>query len=162
MTHSILVAMGMLLASALPAFATLPAEPEYGAVARGFFSAHGRFGNFYGLEARLLRSGPAFFGLSGFGGPVLNAPRSALGYGGVVAGLGGALPGGWHLASRLWLGGGGGLLEAQRIGALSVEPSVSIGARFSERGVGSLSLGYLHMVGVSNMSGLVIGFRADL
>lgn len=162
MTHSFLAAMGLLLVSALPAFATLPVEPEYGAVARGFFSAHGRFGNFYGMEARLLRSGPAFVGISGFGGPVLNAPRSALGYGGLVAGLGGMLPGGCHLATRLWVGGGGGLLEAQRIGALSLEPSVSIGTRFSERGVGSFSLGYLHMLGVSNMNGLVIGFRADL
>jgi hypothetical protein len=156
-----LTAMGMLLALCPPALAMPAATMEFGAVARGFFSAHGRFGNFYGMETRLMRSGPIFLGVSGFGGPVLNAPRSGLGFGGGVAGAETTL-GPFHLAPRLWVGGGGGVLEGQRIGALSLEPSLSIGGKLSETVTGSFSLGYLHMIGVQDLRGLVIAFRADL
>lgn len=150
------------LVLALTATATPASALEFGAVARGFFTAHGRFGNFYGVETRLWQSGPAFLGVSGFGGPVLNALPSALGYGGVVAGVRGTMPGGLHLASRLWAGGGGGRLEGQRLGALALEPSVSLGFPVSEHVMGSFSLGYLHMLGIENLNGLVIAFRADL
>lgn len=150
------------LALALMATAAPAATLEYGAVARGFFTAHGRFGNFYGVETRLLRSGPAFLGLSGFGGPVLNAPRSALGYGGVLAGVEVELPLGLLVTSRLWLGGGGGSLEDQRLAAFSLEPSVSIGLPIAERVRGSLSFGTLTMLGVENLNGLVIAFRAEM
>lgn len=78
--------LSLLLALLLPAPMAHATPLEIGAVARGFFTAHGRFGNFYGVESRLVRSGPLFLGVSGFGGPVLNAPRSALGYGGALAG----------------------------------------------------------------------------
>lgn len=157
-----LLAASLLLVLAVTATATPAAALEFGAVARGFFTAHGRFGNFYGVETRLLQSGPVFLGVSGFGGPVLNAPRSALGYGGLVAGVGGKPLGGVHLATRVWAGGGGGTLEGQRLGAFSVEPSVSIGLPLSDNVTGSFSLGYLSMLGIENLSGLVISFRADM
>lgn len=150
------------LVLAVTATATPAVALEHGVVTRGYFTAHGRFGNFYGAEARLLRNGPAFLGVSGFGGPVLNAPRSALGYGGVVAGVGSPVLGGMHVASRLWVGGGGGLLEGQRLIALSFEPSVSLGFPVSEQVTGSVTVGYLQMLGIENLHGLVIGFRADM
>ena len=154
--------LSLLLALLLPAPMAHATPLETGAVARGFFTAHGRFGNFYGVESRLVRSGPLFLGVSGFGGPVLNAPRSALGYGGALVGADVTLPRGVVLASRLWAGGGGGALDGQRLMALSVEPSVSIGFPVSERVTGSLSFGYLTMLGVENVNGLVIAFRADM
>ena len=142
--------------------AAFASTPEMGAVARGFFTAHGRFGNFYGVETRLWQSGPVFLGVSGFGGPVLNALPSALGYGGVLAGARTTLRGGLQLSARLWAGGGGGRLEGQPLAAVSVEPSVAIGVPVSDRVTGSFSLGYLSMLGVENLGGLVIAFRADL
>lgn len=140
----------------------LASTPEMGAIARGFFTSHGRFGNFYGVEARLKTTGPMFLGVSGFGGPVLNALPSALGYGGVLAGARTVIPGGAHVSARLWAGGGGGRLNGLPVGAFALEPSVAIGLPVSDRVVGSLSLGYLTMLGVQNVNGLVIAFRADL
>lgn len=154
--------LSLLLALLLPAPTALAAPLEFGAVARGFFTAHGRFGNFYGVESRLVRSGPLFLGASGFGGPVLNAPRSALGYGGLVAGVEVPLPFNVQLAARLWVGGGGGVLDGQTIIAPSLEPSLAIGLPLSDSVTGSFTLGTLRMLGVENLHGLVIGFRADM
>ncbi|MNY62778.1 hypothetical protein D3C86_1996560 [compost metagenome] len=66
------------------------------------------------------------------------------------------------MTPRLWVGGGGGALEGQRLGAFSLEPSISLGLPLTERVTGSLSFGYLTMLGVENVNGLVIAFRADM
>ncbi|MOA67171.1 hypothetical protein D3C78_1942300 [compost metagenome] len=54
------------------------------------------------------------------------------------------------------------MLEGQRLVALSFEPSVSVGIPVSEQVTGSLTFGYLQMLGIENLHGLVIGFRADM
>lgn len=112
----------------------------------------------FGGAGIAYRSGPAYLGGAGYGGPVVSKQRGGMGYGGVIVGATDTF-GGAYYDARLLVGGGGGAIGENRAGSFAVEPSIALGVVLPGEAKLGLTAGYLYMPNASEFSGATLGLR---
>lgn len=151
--------MGAALVIAAPALAQEEARTE-GLAIRALVGTSGQTAVLYGAEGYSYKAGSFYLGGAGSGGAFVGSNKGGMGYGGLIAGMADRL-GGATYDLRVLVGGGGGMLNGKGDGGFAIEPSASLGVSLPGGWTPSLTVGYLYMPSVSDLSGATAGFRLN-